>query len=44
VLGLSFEWVFLPLLLLLLALVGHSLWGIWCACRGLGLEDQEHKA
>lgn len=40
VLGLSFQWVFLPLVLLLLALVGHSLWGIWRACRGLDLEEQ----
>ena len=42
VLDLSFEWVFLPLLLLLLALVGHSLWGIWQACRGRDLEELEH--
>ncbi|MEK9802914.1 MAG: TRAP transporter small permease [Curvibacter sp.] len=42
VLGLSFEWVFLPLLLLLLALVVRSLWGLWCACRGL--PDQEPAA
>ena len=40
VLGLSFEWVFLPLLLLLLALVGHSVRGIWRACQGLDLEEQ----
>lgn len=43
VLGLSFEWVFLPLLLLLLALVGHSVWGIWQACKGLDLEELEHR-
>lgn len=40
VLGLSFEWVFLPFVLLLLALVVRSLHGIWLACRGQGLEDQ----
>lgn len=44
VLGLSFEWVFLPLLLLLLALVGHSLRGLWSACKGRDLEDLEHRS
>ncbi len=44
VLGLSFQWVFLPLLLLLLALVGHSLRGIWQAWRGQDLEALEHTA
>jgi len=34
VLGLSFEWVFLPFVLLLLALAGRSLHGIWLAWRG----------
>lgn len=42
VLGLSFEWVFLPFVLLLFALVLRSLHGIWRACRGQGLEEQEH--
>ncbi len=41
VLGLSFQWVFLPFVLLLLALVLRSLWGLWQACRGVGLEDAE---
>ena len=42
VLGLSFLWVFLPLLLLLLALVGHSVRGIWRAWRDQDLEALEH--
>ncbi len=41
VLGLSFEWVFLPFLLLLLALVLRSLWGIRDAWCGRGLEGRE---
>jgi TRAP-type C4-dicarboxylate transport system permease small subunit len=44
VLGLSFEWVFLPFVLLLLALVGRSLHGLWQACRGQDLEDLEHRS
>lgn len=44
VLGLSFEWVFLPFVLLLLALVGRSLHGLWLAWRGQGLEDLEHRS
>ncbi len=44
VLGLSFEWVFLPFVLLLLALVGRSLRGLWLAWRGEGLEDLEPTA
>ncbi|MDZ4075656.1 MAG: TRAP transporter small permease [Hylemonella sp.] len=39
VLGLSFEWVFLPFVLLLLALVGRSLHGLWRAYRGKDLDD-----
>lgn len=38
VLGLSFEWVFLPFVLLLLALVLRSLHGILAVCRGQGLD------
>ncbi len=44
VLGLSFEWVFLPFVLLLLALVWRSLHGLWRTCRGLDLEDLEHRS
>lgn len=40
VLGLSFMWVFLPLVLLLLALVVRSAWAIWEAVRGVGLESE----
>ncbi|MDP3701205.1 MAG: TRAP transporter small permease subunit [Hylemonella sp.] len=42
VLGLSFEWVFLPFVLLLLALVVRSLHGLWRAWRGQGLDDLEY--
>lgn len=44
VLGLSFQWVFLPLLLLLLALVGRSLRGIWDAWRDSDQDEQDHDA
>ena len=40
VLGLSFMWVFLPLVLLLLALVARSAWAIWEAVHGIGLESE----
>jgi len=40
VLGLPFMWVFLPLVLLLLALVARSAWAIWEAVRGIGLESE----
>lgn len=40
VLGVSFQWVFMPFVLLLAALVLRSVWGIWQALRGQGLEDQ----
>ena len=39
VLGVSFQWVFLPFALLLAALVVKSAWGIVRALRGLDLED-----
>jgi len=39
VLGVSFQWVFLPFALLLAALVARSAWGIVRALRGLDLED-----
>lgn len=38
VLDIPFSWVFLPLLLLLLALVARSAWGLWRACRGDDLD------
>lgn len=44
VLGLSFEWVFLPFVFLLLALVWRSLLGLWRTWRGQGLEDVEHSS
>lgn len=40
VLGLSFQWVFLPFVLLLVALVVRSAVGIWQAVNGQGLEAQ----
>ena len=44
VLGLSFEWVFLPFVFLLLALVARSLHGLWRTCRGHDLDDLEHRS
>lgn len=41
VLGLSFEWVFMPFVLLLLALVLRSIRGVWSACKGQEPESQE---
>ena len=40
VLGISFMWVFLPFVLLLMALVVRSAWAIWNALRGIGLESE----
>jgi TRAP-type C4-dicarboxylate transport system permease small subunit len=40
VLGVSFQWVFIPFVLLLASLVARSVWGIWQALRGQGLQDQ----
>lgn len=40
VLGFSFQWVFLPFVLLLVALVVRSAVGIWQAVKGQGLEAQ----
>jgi TRAP-type C4-dicarboxylate transport system permease small subunit len=39
VLGIPFSWVFLPFVLLLVALVARCAWGIWSALRGQGLEE-----
>jgi TRAP-type C4-dicarboxylate transport system permease small subunit len=41
VLDIPFMWVFLPFVLLLIALVARSAWGIWCALKGEGIEKQE---
>ena len=40
VLGVSFIWIFLPFVLLLIALVIRSAWAIWNAVRGIGLEAE----
>jgi TRAP-type C4-dicarboxylate transport system permease small subunit len=41
VLGVSFQWVFMPFMFLLLALVARSALGIWQALQGQGLEQQD---
>ena len=40
VLGVSFMWVFMPFVILLVALVFRSAWAIWNAVRGIGLEAE----
>jgi len=40
VLGMSFQWVFMPFVLLLAALALRSAWAIWNAIRGKGLEAE----
>ena len=40
VLGLTFMWVFMPLVLLMAALVVRCGWAIWRAVRGQGLEAE----
>jgi TRAP-type C4-dicarboxylate transport system permease small subunit len=40
VLNVSFMWVFMPLVLLMAALVVRSAWAIWQATRGIGLEAE----
>lgn len=42
VLGVPFMWVFLPFVLLMLALVVRSAWAIWQAVQGRGLEADLH--
>ena len=42
VLGLSFMWVFLPFVLLLIALAIRSAWAVWQALHGKGLEAELH--
>ena len=41
VLGVPFMWVFLPFVLLLVALVARCGWGLWSALHGQGLEIVE---
>lgn len=40
VLNISFMWVFMPLVLLMVTLVVRSAWAIWQALRGIGLEAE----
>jgi TRAP-type C4-dicarboxylate transport system permease small subunit len=40
VLDISFQWIFLPFIFLLCALVVRSAWAIWQAIKGQGLEAQ----
>ncbi|NBW50219.1 MAG: TRAP transporter small permease [Betaproteobacteria bacterium] len=40
VLGVSFMWIFMPFMFLLIALVIRSAWAIWNAVRGIGLEAE----
>lgn len=42
VLEISFMWIFLPFIFLLVALVVRSAWAIWNAFRGVGLEAELH--
>lgn len=42
VLGMPFSWVFLPFVLLLIGLVIRSVWAIWTAFKGQGLNAQLH--
>ena len=42
VLGISFMWVFLPFVLLLIELVVRAVWAIFNAFRGIGLEADLH--
>ena len=40
VLNVSFQWVFMPFILLLAALAVRSAWAIWEAFKGIGLEAE----
>lgn len=40
VLGIPFMWVYLPFVLLMVALVVRSAWAIWQAARGVGLDAE----
>ena len=43
VLGISFMWVFMPFVLLLVALSVRSVWAIWDAARGVGVASELHR-
>ena len=40
VLGIPFMWVYLPFVVLLIALGARGVWGIWQAFKGIGLEAE----
>lgn len=40
VLGLPLMWVYLPFVILLIALVARSIWAIWQSVRGIGLDAE----
>lgn len=40
VLGLPLMWVYLPFVLLLIALISRSIWAIWQSARGIGLDAE----
>lgn len=40
VLGIPFMWVYLPFVVLLIALAVRGVWGIWEAVKGVGLEAE----
>jgi hypothetical protein len=42
VLGISFMWVFLPFVILMLALLARCAWAIYTALRGRGLDAELH--
>jgi TRAP-type C4-dicarboxylate transport system permease small subunit len=42
VLGISFMWVFMPFVILMVALVLRSAWAIVCTVRGQGLDAELH--
>jgi hypothetical protein len=44
VLDIPFMWVFMPFMLLLVALALRSAWAVWGALRGRGLETPEIRA
>ena len=40
VLGISFMWIFMPFVLLLIGLVIRSAWAVWEAVRGIGIDAE----
>jgi TRAP-type C4-dicarboxylate transport system permease small subunit len=40
VLGLPLMWVYLPFVILLIALISRSIWAIWQSVRGIGLDAE----